>query len=308
MPLTGSVDTANARVDLFADYATETGTHVSAVMTRHVGSLAADGEYVRGLSGALLLGEQAYVSDHEAPLDVDVYYSVVSDAGLTLTAGPFSIASNGRVWMKDPGRPWADLSLDLCITPSRSEAAEGCTDLTDDIAWIGFKDKVRAVDAGLFDVLDAERPADVFARRKDIVTSGLFLTRSLPAITAVYDLYTVGGPLFLQVPTAYGMAAPYEQSDRYYQPGDLSEDYLSIDQRKPYRLWQTPLTAVNTPVGPPQGTDTANWCVIEEQYATFADLTATGLTWGQIAAGEAAVPPDLALYGGGLYGDGPYGD
>jgi hypothetical protein len=104
------------------------------------------------------------------------------------------------------------------------------------------------------------------------------------------------------------MAAPYGQSDRYYQPGDLSEDYLSIDQRKPYRLWQAPLTAVNAPVGPPQGTDTANWCVIEEQYATFADLTATGLTWGQIAAGEAAVPPDLALYGGGLYGDGPYGD
>ena len=307
MPLTGSVDNANARIDLFVDYATETGTHVSATLLRHEGSATADGIVVRGLDDALLLGEQAYVSDHEAPLDVDVYYSVTSDAGLTLTAGPFFIESSGYVWFKDPGRPWADLRLDMCLTPSRSESDPSCSELTDDMAWIGFRDRKRAADAGLFAVLDAERPVDVYARRKDITTEGLFLTRSLGAITLVYELFTVGGPIFVQMPAVYGMDAPYGQSDRYYQPDDLTESLLSNDQRKPYRMWSAPLTAVNSPVGAPQGTDTANWCAMNDSYATFADATATGFTWGEVATGEASAPPYSPSAGGGLYGGGIYG-
>lgn len=307
MPLTGSVDTANARTDLFVDYSTETGTHTSATMTRHVGALTAAGEYVRDLTDELLLGEQAYVSDHEAPLDVAVYYSVVSDAGLVLTTGPFTIASNGFVWIKDPGRPWADLRLDLCLTPSRSEVPESCTELETAAAWVGFGDKTRAVDAGLFPVLNAELPADVYARRKGITSSAMFLTRTVAMITTVYDLFTVGGPVLIQVPTVYGMDAPYGQRDRYWQPADVEETYLSQDQRKTYRVWNTPITEVAVPVGEPQGTDTANWCAVKDTYATFADLTATGFTWGQIAAGEAVdVSPDS--YGFGPYGSGPYGD
>lgn len=309
MPLTGAVDNANARIDLFVDYAAETGTHTTATLLRHEGSATADGIAVRGLDGGLLLGEQAYVSDHEAPLDVAVHYSVTSDTGLTLTAGPFTIVSSGFVWLKDPGRPWADLRLDLCLTPSRSETPESCTVLADPIAWIGFGDRTRAVDAGLFPVLNRERPSDVYARRKDIVTTIMFLSRALPAIASVYDLFTVGGPLLVQVPDVYGMDNVYGQSDRYYQPGDLSEELLSTDQRKSLRMWTAPATAVDSPAGPPQGTDTANWCAIEETYETMGDLAASGYTWGDVADGSASVvPPSFDGYGGGAYGSGPYGD
>lgn len=499
MPLTGTVDVANARIDLFVDWVATAGTQLNGTLFRRVGGPTESNEYVRGLFGSSLLGQQAYVSDHEAPLDKQIWYVAVNnETADVMTAGPFTIPSNGYVWMKDPGRPWADLRLDLCLTPSvaapcpdpplitdtftRTTASTwGSTEppgtvaaytqlggvaadfsvsggqgrhlinagtgahrttvpqpqadvdvvadvgisqlaLTDNLfagvtvrtvdgnnlymarlefittgfvrlslrkivagvqtelstawptllpyaansmfsvrlqvegnslrtrawpagtaepdewavvavdnsfaaaanvgfrsinaaatnvnplalydnfsvsplpavspigdtlAWVGYRDKVRAMDAGLFPVLDRERPVDVYARRKDIVTSCLFLTRSLPAINSVYDLYTPGGPLLFQTPTVYGMDKPYGQTDRYFQPGDLNEAYISQDQRKPVRLWSVPLTAVDLPVGLPQGTDDANWCAIEDKYPTYADLTATGLTWGQIAAGGA---------------------
>lgn len=496
MPLTGTVDAANARIDLFIDWVATAGTQTTGTLFRRVGGPDATDEYVRGHFGSALLGQQAYVSDHEAPLDRQIWYVAVNNQTAdTMIAGPFTIPSNGFVWMKDPGRPWADLRLDLCLTPSvaapcpepalltdtftrtsvstwgstetpgtvlawvtsggvasdynvtagqgthlipntgvsrRTTVAQpqadvdvradvgvsqlaltdslytavtartvdgsnlymtrlefttagtvrvtlrklvagvqtelalwstllpytasamfsvrmqvdgdalrtrvwpadtaepdewaifdvdtsfaaagsvgfrsvnvGATNVnplalydnlsvtalpvpTDDLVWVGYRDKVRAMDAGLFPVLDRHRPVDVFARRKDIVTSCLFLSRTLASLKDVYDLYTVGGPLLFQLPAIYGMDHPYGIHDRYFQPGDLVESYISQDQRKPVRLWSAPLTAVDQPVGLPQGTDTANWCVIEEKYPTYADLTATGLTWGQIAEGDAA--------------------
>lgn len=518
MPLTGTVDTVNARIDLFVDWVATAGTQLTGTLWRRVGSPDASDQYVRGLFGSTLLGEQAYVSDHEAPLDEQVWYRAVNNQTAdVMTAGPFTIPSSGNVWIKDPGRPWADLRLDLCATPDRSlavcpdpvqvwdtfsrttangwgstEAAHGAsvqawanaggaasnysvsggtgrhsqtavdvslstvtplaasadqdvtvswrlaaqpltdsqyvfvtgryTDTThsyfariqvaptgvmtanlrkrnvaetqlgaahvigfahvpgtwyrtrfvvignvlrtrtwpasgaeptewqltavdsdlitagsvgvrslvgaastsplpvlfefddfqaldatpapvDNLAWVGFRDKVRAADAGLFPVLDRERPADVYARRKDITTSCSFLTRSLAAIDAVYDLHTAGGPLLFQVPDQYGMNRQYGQKDRYFQPGDLNEAYISEDQRRPLRLWSEPLTAVDLPVGLPQGTDTANWCAYAEQYPTFAQLTATGLTWGQIAQGQGITLPFAGLYDKGTYTD-----
>lgn len=310
MPITATVDTANAGVQLFIDYATETGTHTTATLYRHVGALTADGENVRGVT-ITLLAEQAYVFDHEAPLDQQIWYTVVSDTGLTLTTGPVTIASNGFVWIKDPGRPWADLRFDLCLTPTRGPSAVDCVPVEVPLAWVGFQNKTRAADAGLFDILQSEYPADVYARRKALVTGCHFLSRSVAAITSVYELFTAGGPVLIQVPAIYGMDAPYGPSDRYYQPGDLDEDYLSSDQRKPYRLWTTPLTEVQAPgpVGDAQGTDAANWCVIKDTYQTMGDVAASGYTWGQAATGAAAVvPPSFSGYGGGAYGSGPYGD
>ena len=517
MPLTGTVDAANARVDLFVDFTATVGTQVTATLYRRVGDINAENEYVRGLFDGLLLGEQAYVSDHEAPLDKQIWYVAIADddESTLMFAGPFTIPSSGYVWLKDPGRPWADLRLDLCAAPSRSEAecpaetlvtdtftrsvtdgwgtadtgqswtnvggaaadysvtagtgrhtvpannvfhhnivpsttpdvdirvdwslpalpltdshyvfvmarytdtthfyfvraqvmpagtmqlsirkrngaetlistsltlpftftpgafytlrfqvrgntmrtrmwpasvAEGDVwqltasdnDLVvagstgvrslvgtastsplpvvfqfdnyqvttsdpvpvDDLAWVGFTDKKRSVDAGLFPVLNRELPADVYARRKGIETSFSFLSRGADAVTTVYELFTAGGPILIQVPSAYLMDSPYGPVDRCYQPGDLNEAYLSEDQRKVYRLWSAPATQVEVPVGEPQGTDTANWCAVRDSYATFADLTDTGFSWGQVGEGDGLTPPLTGLYGGGLYGDGLYG-
>lgn len=517
MTMTGTVDAANARIDLFVDYTTEPGTQTVLTVTRRVGHVNSPDEYVRGAFGTTMLGEQHYLSDHEAPLDAQIWYIANADGGADFVAGPFTIPSNGRVWLKDPGRPWADLQLDLCENPSRGEAEcpdelvivndtftrtvidgwgsadtgqswtnsggvaadfdvsagvgththpavntihrsvitattadqetvatvavdrmasgdsffsgpvvrhadadnyywargtftptgtvqlairrrlagtetgigsvvtlpfgytagqqfrirlritgqeirarlwpvsvaeteEWTVQVTDasltaagsvglrslvgsassaalgtifsfdnfsyqdpsetasvDIAWVGFRDKVRAADAGLFPVLDDERPSDVFARRKDITTGIMFLSRSLGAITGIYELFTAGGPILVQVPAAYGMNAPYGQRDRYYQPDDLAEAYLSVDQRKTYRLWSAPATAVDAPIGEPQGTDTANWCALADTYATMGAYAASGFTWAQAANGQASTTNLPGLYGSGPYGSGPYG-
>lgn len=491
MALTGVVDNDNARIDLFVDFTTEAGTQTSASLFRRVGDSEAPDQYVRGLFGTALLGEQAYVSDHEAELDAQVWYVAVANDGTTMTAGPFTITGGGYVWMKDPGRPWADVRLDLCASPDagkdpcpaepivfdtftrtevndwgvtdtgqawdefgtptdfsvsgglgrhllsapvmghdsrvpqvsadvditvdlgvtqtstgapltgglvartvdsnnqfiavvnflttgflriqlvhreagvetviatrdllltyapgdmftlrlqtdgdrlrtrvwptgtaepsiwalfatddtfpaagtagpRSVSLTGNTNVgasvvydnfqimaiatpVDDVAWVGFQDKTREMDAGLFPVLDKQRSTDVWARRKDLSTGCLFLTRSREAIDRIYDLYTAGGPLLFQVPSVYHMNNPYLVPDRYYQPGDLVEQYISQDQRRPVRLWTAPLQTTDLPVGEPQGTDTANFCELNDAYMTFADLTASGLTWGDIAQGD----------------------
>lgn len=517
MPLTGSVDAANARIDLFVDWTDVAGVQTDGTLFRRVGSPDAPAEYVRGLYGSSLLGEQAYVSDHEAALDEAIWYTAVSSTtSAVMTAGPFTIPSSGYVWLKDPGRPWADLRLDLCESPSGADGPDACpenpvisdtftrtvasgwgnadtgqawtvsggpvsdysvsggqgrhlmsavgssrrttipapfadtdvrvdvaftqtvsgtanaqggvmvrsldlnnlyhvrlefqpdgqlrlsvlrilagvqttlgtmlltmsyapnqiftlrtqvqgqtirarawpadgaetsewavivsdaslpaagvigtrsllatgstnvgasflydnfqvsaiSDVEDDIAWVGFRDKDRAADVGLFPVLDKERPADVYARRKDLTTAILFVSRSLGSLRSIYDLFTAGGPLLVQVPDVYGMYNHYGQKDRYYQPDTLTEAYISLDQRKPVRLWSAPVEAVELPVGLPQGTDTANWCAIEERYATFADMAGSGYTWGQVATGAASGTDLPGLYGSGPYGSGPYG-
>jgi len=514
MPLTGTVDAANARVDLFVDWTATPGTQTTSTIVRRVGNSNAPDEYVRGLFGTTLLGEQAYVSDHEAPLDEPIWYVAVA-SGTTdfFVAGPFTIPSSGYVWLKDPGRPWAGLRLDLCPNPSgavicpatpqvrdtftrtvaagswgtadtgqtwtntsgsatdysvsggqgrhdmltvstsrrstvtqpqadvdvrtdialsqvptgndthgaimaravdgnnmymarlevradatvwasvvrrssgvntvigtlqlatgytagqlwslrlnitgsmlrlkawltanpeptgwmlelsdatftaaatvglRSERVTGNTNvglvvLYDNfavnttvapdplLAWVGFQDRNREDDSGLFPVLDKERPADVYARRKDLTTGFSFLSRTLDAIKLVYELFTAGGPLLVQVPAQYGMNAPYGQRDRYYQPAVLREQYLSRDQRLTARLWSVPATTVDAPIGQSQGTDTANWCALSDSYRTYADFTATGFSWAQVATGQATTAPTSGTYGGGTYGGGFYG-
>jgi hypothetical protein len=127
-------------------------------------------------------------------------------------------------------------------------------------------------------------------------------SKSLAALEAVETLFTGGGPIQIQTPAEYGLP------DIVVQPGDLSETYISRDQRRPYRIWDAPWTIVDTPLGPGQGTAEANWCIIAETFPTYADLTASGFTWGQVASGEATQAPAVDGYGEGLYGDGPYGD
>lgn len=313
MPLTGTVDAANAAIHLHVDYTTEAGSQTTATLARHVDAVDAPGEYVRGLFNADLLGEEAFVTDTEMPLDRQIWYTVsATPDNVEMTAGPFTVASDGFVWLKDPGRPWADLKLDLCNTPTLSEADPECADpLEIVLSWVGFGDVVRPADSATFPTLNRETPNAVYARRKDLNTSMQFLSRTLDGITQVYELFTAGGPLLIQTPEIYGMVPydyPLKLSDLYFLPGDLNEEKISRDQRKPWRLWSTELLSVLNPVGVPQGTDEANWCAIEETYDTFEDLTLTGYSWEAVATGEASSgPPASGLYGGGLYGDGLYG-
>jgi len=277
MSLTLTVDTANAGVLVTIDYSVVAGTQNFIDLVR----ITPDGTRtpVRGATNLETHSGVNYVYDFEAPLDTAITYESQSRPdNVVQTAGPITISSNGFVWFKDPTRPWADIRVDLCSQPDLA-----CSDPTDPIALINLGPKTRAGDFTVPGILNAERPADIFARRKDITTSVTFASRTLAAIDDIYTLFTAGGPIFLQMPAAYGWP------DKYFQPGDLVETPIGQDRRRPWRLWEVPLIAVDqpSPNALPQGTTCANWCLVEDTFPTFADLTALATPWSNLLDGGA---------------------
>ena len=286
-------------ISLTVDFTAAAGTQTTATVER---GLAATGPWTM-LDTVNLLGQVGTYTDTSPPLDTLVWYRWTgSPGGAVITQGPFTADSEGHVLIKDPLRPWANLALSLCASP-QGIPVETCSPQDPALVWVGLGDLVYQADANLFDVYNSPVPADIYGRRKRLNSSLRILTKTLAAAQAVEDLFAGGGPLQLQLPPVYGWA------DAFIQPGDLTEAYRHPDQRRPIRLWSAPFTVVDRPAGPHQGTFFANWCALAEAFPTYADLTASGYTWAQVASGEAAGgEPALDGYGEGFYGDGPYGD
>ena len=220
-------------------------------------------------------------------MNTPVRYRSTNNLGTVTTAGPVTVTTAaGESWLKDPARPWANVRIDLCATTPSDAITLVCdTPAPDEPAAVlvaaGLGDETYAGDFTLFPILNRTRPADVFAYRKDVVTSWRIVSRTLATMNTLLTFYAWGGPILIQVPAAYGWP------DRYYQPGDVAVSRLSVALDVPLRLFTVPLTAVDAPVGPVQGTCENNWCGVDAAYATWANLTATGLTWGDIVEGDA---------------------
>lgn len=290
---------ADGIVYLTADFTAAPGTQTTATVER---GLSATGPWV--LIGSVdLLGQVGVFYDTTAPLDTNVWYRWTGDpGGATIIQGPYIEVSDGTVLLKDPLRPWANLVLEFCDTPQQA-LAEICGPQAPPLVWAGFGDKVYKADANLFEVYNSRTPADIYGVRKRLDGELRVLSKTLVAKDAVETLFAWGGPIQIQTPDIYGLP------DIIVQPGDLTEAYRSLNQARPYRFWSAPFTIVDAPLGPKQGTAEANWCVIAEQYPTYADLTALGFTWAQVASGEAGGGgPSIDGFGEGMFGDGPFGD
>lgn len=302
--LTATVDNTYAHVLLHVEYDAIGST--TAVVER-----SADGGVtwtaVRG-SPLTLVGPDpaagqriANVYDSEAPFNTALTYRATSNFGVVVTAGPVTITvASGVSWMKDPARPWANLKISECV---RNAFDVGCLPAPAEpalfVVYSGLGDQSRASDATLFPILNRSRPADVYAYRKDVVTSWQVASVTLTAANSIVTFYALGGPIFLQLDPSYGWP------DRYYQPGDVNEQRLSGDLTQPFRLWPAPLTVVDQPAGAAQGVVENTWCALKATYGTWGNLAATTLTWGNVVAGDAIATDG---YGFGPYGDGPYGD
>ncbi|HKY45034.1 MAG TPA: hypothetical protein VJM50_18230 [Pyrinomonadaceae bacterium] len=290
---------ADGIVYLTADFTAAPGTQTTATVER---ALSSTGPWTL-LDTVDLLGEIGSYYDTSAPLDVNLWYRWTGDnGGFTIVQGPYIEPGDGTVLLKDPLRPWANLSLTFCESAEQA-VSELCTPLGPEIVWVGFGEFTRRSDANLFDVYNSPVPADIYGRRKRLDGEMRLLTKSITSRDAVETLFTAGGPLQLQMPSIYGWP------DAFVQPGDLTEEYVTRDQRKPIRLWTAPFTVVDRPVGPQQGTVLANWCALAETYPTYADLTASGFTWADVASGAATgTGPEFDGFGEGGFGEGPYGD
>lgn len=287
-------------VYLTADFTAAAGTQTTATVER---ATSATGPWTL-IGNVTLVSEVGTFYDTTAPLDTNVWYRWTGDPdGPTIVQGPYVEVSTGTVLLKDPLRPWANLELSFCATPQLA-LAEICGPTAPDLIWVGFGEKVYRADANLFDVYGSRVPADIFGVRKRLDGELRILSKTLTAKDAVETLFAYGGPIQIQTPAVYGLP------DIIVQPGDLTEDYLAgvRDQRRPYRLWTAPFTIVDAPLGPVQGTAESNWCAVAEAFPTYADLTASGYTWGQVASGEATGGPSVDGFGEGGFGDGPFGD
>jgi hypothetical protein len=285
-------------VFLTVDFTAAPGTDTQATVER---GTSATGPWAL-IGSADLLAEVGIFYDTTAPLDTLVWYRWTGNvSGTQIVQGPYIEVSTGTVLVKDPLRPWANLELFFCTHAEQALAAV-CAPDGPDLVWVGFGEtKVRRADANLFNVYQSAVPIDVYGRRKRLDGDLRIFSKTLAALEAVETLFTGGGPIQIQTPAEYGLP------NIIVQPMDLSETYISRDQRRPYRLWEAPFTIVDAPFGPKQGTAEANWCLFEDTFATMADAAASGLTWGQVAAGE-GLGPDIDGFGEGLFGDGPYGD
>lgn len=270
--------------------------------------IGTDGEAAVVATGQPILGAPGFsvFTDVTAPLGVDLYYQFTSNTGATTGwVGPYVNPDTGQVWLTDPVRPWADVAMDIC-PPGAGNHRPDCPDPDPSLVWGGFtRELTLRADVGLFDILNAERPADVHGRRKYADGSIRFFSLTLDAIERVYELFTSGGPLMLRVPTVYGW------QDRVIQPLDLEMSYVSRDQRRPLRQWDVPFSVVDPPNGPIQGGECSNWCAVRDAFPTFADLTAYPANWADLASGAVLCPdvdPGENGFGMGGFGDGPYGD
>lgn len=276
MALTVTVDTPIAAFRLHIDYVAAAGTQLTADLYR---GLSATGpwEFLRSFD---LLGQEAYAVDNTAPLDVPVWFRSVADDDTEFIAGPDTIVTAGGAgWMRDPGRPWADIELTTCDAP------DPLCEPADVLSWVGLGTLGRPTDATLTEILNDERPADVFGRRKNLTSEINFFSRTLAMKTKVYELFTEGGPLFLQLPPEYGWDDDFVQTQ-----GDLTEDYIVRDQRRPWRRWAAAIRTVYRPSGPIQGAICSNWCDVNSAFPTYADMTAAGGTWGDVAEGTVQCP------------------
>lgn len=265
-----------------ADFTATPDTQVTATLERGP-SATGPWTFIRDLD---LTGQVGATYDTTPPPGATVWYRWTGRTNVGAEAfivqGPFVIPTDTTVCLRDPLRPWANLSMGFCAG-SESLVAAACSPGGLEYVWVGWGQKVRRADAGLFDRFDSETPADVYGRRKNLDSSIRFLTKTLAAKNSVYELFTWGGPIQITAPTEYGW------ENYFVQPGDLAEDYLAdrIDQRLPHRIWSAPVTVVDdAAVGPIQGTACANWCAVEDAFPTFADLTAAGGTWMDIIEGE----------------------
>lgn len=290
---------ADGIICLTVDFTAAAGTQTTATLERGT-SATGPWTFIRTVD---LLNQIGQDCDTTAPLDTPVWYRWTGDpGGAVIIQGSFLEESEGTVLLKDPLRPWANIELTFCAT-SQGIPRLLCAQTGPELIWAGLGDKTYRADANLFDVYNARVPADIFGYRKRLDGEMRIYSKTLAAKDAVEILFAGGGPLQIQLPAVYGFP------DAVVQPGDLVEAYIASDQRIPYRLWTAPFTVVDTPGGPVQGTVDANWCAVEEAFGTFADLTASGNTWAQVASGEAVGgEPLVDGYGEGPYGEGPYGE
>lgn len=201
--------------------------------------------------------------------------TIVNNAGSATSAGAL-LPSLGACRLKDPLRPGNNVRVDFAFDPNPlCIPAEG-------VFWQSLDTEEQAANAATFNVNNQATPVVVSKVRSSVTSTLTLVSRTFPDRDRLDVLLAPGSPLLFQVPDEYGMP------DRYISVGNESKARVLPDHRFPLRVFSLPHTVVAAPGGPMQGTVGARWQDMCNRYATWAAVTAAGLTWTQVLDGLAA--------------------
>lgn len=242
---------------------------------------------VRGSPGntepasAAVAGSVATFWDNEAPFDVNVYYEMTSAcSGITqLTSNTVNLDSDGDGWLRDPVDPTRNVRFVM------QDFYDECVD-EDVIVFSGLDDRDYTSANGVFDRINASRPATVSMKRRNNA-SVLYLTSfTLDDIDTLEDVDADGRILSLSLPMIYGFGHRTYGTD-YITIFDVRQSLLGVDQTVTARTWTLPYRLSPPPADTSEGGTGGNG--IGGGGATFDILAASalGTTYNTlIASGE----------------------
>jgi len=200
--------------------------------------------------------------------------TVVSAAG-SATSGGALLPSLGASQLKDPLRPGNNVRVDFAFDPNPlCIPAEG-------VFWQSLDVEQQAANAATFNVNNQPNPVVVSKVRSSPTSTLTLVSRTFPDRDRLITLLAPGSPLLFQAPDEYGLP------DRYLSVAADSIARVLPDHRFPIRVFSLPHAVVSSPGGPMQGTVGARWQDTCNRYATWALVTAAGLTWTQVLQGLA---------------------
>ncbi len=226
--------------------------------------------------------------DGAAPLDTTMSYELTSDCSSTTVASSADVTldSDGSGWLRDPSDPTLNLRIEM------DGFFDDCID-QDRIVFGGPGNPEYSNASGVFDLVDNPRPNTVSMLRKRYASSLTLTSFSLDDVLNLEDIFASGRVLLLSLPADYGWAIREGGTD-YITCGDITQEYLGVDQRVVARTWTIPFRLSNPPAVLPGG-DGGNGiggggATYDDLAAsvigtTYNSLTASGFTYDQIAAG-----------------------
>lgn len=204
-----------------------------------------------------------------------IYSAAVANAAGSATSAGISVPSLGACWLKDPLRPAANVRVDFAFDPNPL-----CTP-TEGVFFQGMDQEARAANSANFNISNQAEPIVVSKVRSSISSTLTLVSRTLPDRDRLNVALAPGSPLLFQVPAEYGVL------QQYLSVGATSVARVLPDHRFPIRVFSLPYTSVAAPGGPMEGAVGARWSDMCNRYATWAAVTAAGLTWTQVLDGLA---------------------
>ncbi len=204
-----------------------------------------------------------------------VYTAAVTNAAGSATSGTVTVQALGANWLKDPLRPGNNVRVDFCFDPNPL-----CTP-TQGVFFQSMDAMTRGANAATFNVNNQESPVVVSKVRSSPTSTLTLVSRTFADRDRLNAILAPGSPLLWQVPSEYGVPL------MYLAVGASTEGRVLPDHRFPIRVFQLPFASVAAPGGPMQGTVGARWADTCNVYATWAAVTAAGLTWTQVLDGAA---------------------